>query len=64
MERGFQVRKVATVKRRQLPVTGAYTFPGYQAQGQTIPYVVVDGGRETIDLATRQLLNPSFRLSF
>jgi len=31
-----------TVKRRQLPVTAAYTFTDYRSQGQTIPHVIVD----------------------
>ena len=31
-----------TVKRRQFPVTPAYAFTDYRAQGQTIPYVIVD----------------------
>ena len=28
--------------RTQFPITGAYSFTDYRAQGQTIPYVVVD----------------------
>ena len=31
-----------TVKRRQYPLTAAYAFTDYQAQGQTIPFVLVD----------------------
>ena len=31
-----------TVTRTQFPITGAYAFTDYRAQGQTIPYVVVD----------------------
>ncbi|THG95067.1 hypothetical protein EW026_g6512 [Hermanssonia centrifuga] len=31
-----------TVHRRQFPVTSAYAFTDYRAQGQTLPYVVVD----------------------
>ncbi|KAI6096710.1 hypothetical protein F5141DRAFT_1151848 [Pisolithus sp. B1] len=31
-----------TVKRRQFPMTSAYVFTDYHAQGQTIPYVIVD----------------------
>ena len=31
-----------TVTRRQLPMTAAYAFTDYRAQGQTIPKVVVD----------------------
>ncbi|KIM64653.1 hypothetical protein SCLCIDRAFT_114614 [Scleroderma citrinum Foug A] len=31
-----------TVKHRQFPVTPAYAFTDYRAQGQTIPYVIVD----------------------
>ncbi len=31
-----------TVRRRQYPITPAYAFTDYQAQGQTLPYVVVD----------------------
>jgi len=31
-----------TVKRRQLPITGAYAFTDYQSQGQTISNVVID----------------------
>lgn len=30
------------VTRTQFPITGAYSFTDYRAQGQTIPYVVVD----------------------
>ena len=28
--------------RTQFPITGAHSFTDYRAQGQTIPYVVVD----------------------
>lgn len=35
-------RKTRTVTRTQFPITGAYSFTDYRAQGQTIPYVVVD----------------------
>jgi hypothetical protein len=31
-----------TVKRLQLPITGAYAFTDYRSQGQTIPRVIVD----------------------
>lgn len=31
-----------TVKRRQFPITGAYAFTDYRAQGQTLPAVIVD----------------------
>ncbi|THH12700.1 hypothetical protein EW146_g7451 [Bondarzewia mesenterica] len=34
--------KILTVTRCQLPITAAYAFTDYRAQGQTIPYVVVD----------------------
>jgi hypothetical protein len=34
--------KVCTVTQLQFPMTGAYSFMDYQAQGQTIPYVIVD----------------------
>ena len=34
--------KSQTVTRTQFPITGAYAFTDYRAQGQTIPYVVVD----------------------
>lgn len=34
-----------TVKRRQFPMTSAYAFTDYRAQGQTIPYVIVDIAR-------------------
>ena len=34
--------KARTVTRTQFPITGAYAFTDYRAQGQTIPYVVVD----------------------
>jgi len=34
--------KTRTVTRAQFPITGAYAFTDYRAQGQTIPYVVVD----------------------
>jgi len=34
--------KARTVTRTQFPMTGAYSFTDYHAQGQTIPYVVVD----------------------
>jgi len=30
------------VKRKQFPLTAAYTFTNYRSQGQTIPYIVVD----------------------
>lgn len=33
------------VKRKQLPITAAYAFTDYRAQGQTIPYVIVDIAR-------------------
>ncbi|KAG8940311.1 hypothetical protein FRC03_005610 [Tulasnella sp. 419] len=31
-----------SIKRRQLPLTAAYSFTDYQSQGQTIPYVIVN----------------------
>ena len=34
--------KTRTVTRAQFPITGAYAFTDYRAQGQTIPYVIVD----------------------
>ena len=34
--------KSQTVTCTQFPITGAYSFTDYCAQGQTIPYVVVD----------------------
>ena len=34
--------KARTVTRTQFPITEAYSFTDYRAQGQTIPYVVVD----------------------
>ena len=34
--------KTRTVTRTQFPITAAYSFTDYRAQGQTIPYVVVD----------------------
>jgi hypothetical protein len=34
--------KACTVTRVQLPMTAAYSFTDYRAQGQTIPYVIVD----------------------
>ena len=34
--------KSRTVTRTQFPITGAYSFTDYRAQGQTIPYVVID----------------------
>jgi ATP-dependent exoDNAse (exonuclease V) alpha subunit len=34
--------KLQTATRTQFPITGAYSFTDYRAQGQTIPYVVVD----------------------
>ena len=34
--------RVLTVKRFQLPLTAAYAFTDYRAQGQTIPYVLID----------------------
>ncbi|KAI5981114.1 hypothetical protein EDD15DRAFT_2184672 [Pisolithus albus] len=33
---------VRTVRRRQFPMTPAYAFTDYRAQGQTLPCVVVD----------------------
>ncbi|THH04463.1 hypothetical protein EW146_g10168 [Bondarzewia mesenterica] len=30
------------IRRRQFPITAAYAFTDYRAQGQTIPYVLVD----------------------
>ncbi|KAG1897750.1 uncharacterized protein F5891DRAFT_1047334 [Suillus fuscotomentosus] len=35
------------ITRRQLPVTPAYTFTDFKAQGQTIDHVLVDIGRTT-----------------
>ena len=34
--------KSRTVTRTQFPITGAYSFTDYRAQGQTIPYVLID----------------------
>ncbi|KAI6136317.1 hypothetical protein F5141DRAFT_972866, partial [Pisolithus sp. B1] len=34
-----------SVKRCQFPMTTAYAFTDYRAQGQTIPYVIVDIAR-------------------
>ena len=34
--------KSRTITRVQFPITAAYSFTDYRAQGQTIPYVVVD----------------------
>ncbi|KAJ6563749.1 hypothetical protein B0H10DRAFT_1843442 [Mycena sp. CBHHK59/15] len=31
-----------TVKRKQFPLTAAYSFTDYRSQGQTLPYVFVD----------------------
>ena len=31
-----------TISRKQYPITGAYAFTDYRAQGQTIPFVLVD----------------------
>lgn len=31
-----------TVRRRQYPVTSAYSFTDYRAQGQTLPFVLID----------------------
>ncbi|KAI5897418.1 uncharacterized protein SCHCODRAFT_02489962 [Schizophyllum commune H4-8] len=31
-----------TIHRRQLPITPAYAFTDYRAQGQTLPSVIVD----------------------
>ncbi|KIK24232.1 hypothetical protein PISMIDRAFT_98899, partial [Pisolithus microcarpus 441] len=31
-----------TIKLHQFPMTNAYMFTDYQAQGQTIPYLIVD----------------------
>ncbi|RDX39934.1 hypothetical protein OH76DRAFT_1366978 [Lentinus brumalis] len=31
-----------SVRRRQFPITAAYVFTDYRAQGQTIPAVIVD----------------------
>lgn len=39
MQGKMQTKKIV---RRQLPMTAAYAFTDYQAQGQTIPYVTVD----------------------
>ena len=36
--------KSRTVQRTQYPITGAYAFTDYRAQGQTIPYSLVDIG--------------------
>ncbi|KAF9778435.1 hypothetical protein BJ322DRAFT_1014701 [Thelephora terrestris] len=34
--------KSRTVTRTQFPITGADSFTDYRAQGQTIPYVIID----------------------
>ena len=44
LDEGTRVVK-ATVKRWQYPITPAYAFTDYRAQGQTIPWVIVDIGR-------------------
>jgi hypothetical protein len=31
-----------TIIRKQYPMTGAYAFTDYRAQGQTLPYVIID----------------------
>jgi len=33
------------VNRLQFPITGAYAFTDYRAQGQTIPFVIIDIGK-------------------
>ncbi|KIL54765.1 hypothetical protein M378DRAFT_1051766 [Amanita muscaria Koide BX008] len=38
-------KKTVTVTRRQIPLTPAYAFTDYRAQGQSLPYVIVDLGR-------------------
>jgi hypothetical protein len=49
VERSFQISMktgkkavTKTIKRRQLPMTQAYSFTDYRAQGQTISHVLVD----------------------
>ena len=50
VEKGFTISEKrprgktisTTVKRRQLPITAAYAFTDYRAQGQTISPVIVD----------------------
>ncbi|KIL55389.1 hypothetical protein M378DRAFT_90953 [Amanita muscaria Koide BX008] len=38
-------QKTVTVTRRQIPLTPAYAFTDYRAQGQTLKHVIVDLGR-------------------
>ncbi|KAF8640291.1 hypothetical protein AX16_010186 [Volvariella volvacea WC 439] len=33
------------IERRQYPITGGYAFTDYKAQGQTIPYAIIDLGK-------------------
>ncbi|THH14508.1 hypothetical protein EW146_g5828 [Bondarzewia mesenterica] len=41
--RGTKRHKITkTIKRTQFPMTAAYAFTDYRAQGQTIPHVIVD----------------------
>lgn len=47
MEKTFSIvsatrRRAITVKRLQFPLTAAYAFTDYRAQGQTIPNVLID----------------------
>ncbi|KAL1661745.1 hypothetical protein GGF50DRAFT_60440, partial [Schizophyllum commune] len=40
--RGLNKSTTRTINRRQLPVTPAYAFTDYRAQGQTLPAEIVD----------------------
>ncbi|KZT22833.1 hypothetical protein NEOLEDRAFT_1070728 [Neolentinus lepideus HHB14362 ss-1] len=53
MEQGFTIQVEGTagkkirrrVRRRQFPMTPAHAFTDYRAQGQTLPYVLIDIAR-------------------
>jgi hypothetical protein len=40
--KGLEGNKEKTVNRRQLPITAAYAFTDFRAQGQTLGHVVID----------------------
>jgi ATP-dependent exoDNAse (exonuclease V) alpha subunit len=42
LQRQIKISKGENVNRKQLPITGAYAFTDYRAQGQTIERVIVD----------------------
>ena len=44
-----------TVKRRQYSLTAAYAFTDYRAQGQTIPFVLVDSHSNTANRRTQPI---------